>query len=200
MLDHDEHADNLGEHNLPCGPGRSGGGPQGLPRLGRGPHHDPHHGACLMEYTSLLAGLEFSDHPECTDPGLAVLARIINDTVSDSARAGLALLAPALIDTTVTRPRPGPRRLGRGLRWIARQLRGAIAHAAAVHTALALSLAGHHLANHRDTALVALLDRATRAHRHRHRLPKIDSRPLHLGQPGRLAPSCPDHPRPQKTS
>lgn len=199
MLDH-EHADNLGEHNLPSGPGRSGGEPEGLPRLGRGPHHDPHHGACLMEYTSLLAGLEFSDHPECTDPGLAVLARIINDTVSDSARVGLALLAPALIDTAVTRPRPGPGRLGRMLRWVARQLRGAIAHAAAVHAALALSLAGHHLANHRDAALVALLDRATRAHRRRHRLPGDRLQTPSPGTAGVLGTLCPDHPRPLETS
>jgi hypothetical protein len=70
--------------------------PVGLPQLGRGRHAVPEEGACLMEYTSVLAGLRFTDRPRCTAPTLAGLARLVNDASSDAARPELARLAPEL--------------------------------------------------------------------------------------------------------
>src|SRR4051812_4208817 len=70
--------------------------PAGLPLLGRGRHASPEDGACLMEYTSVLAGLRFSDRPRCTAPTLASVARLINDATSDDARPELARRAPEL--------------------------------------------------------------------------------------------------------
>jgi hypothetical protein len=49
-----------------------------------------------MEYTSVLAGLRFTDRPRCTAPTLAGLARLVNDASSDDARPELARLAPEL--------------------------------------------------------------------------------------------------------
>jgi len=70
--------------------------PDGLPQLQAGAHMGPEVGACLMEYVSVLAGSGFSDHPRCTDPTLAALARLVNDSYGDADRPALALLAPAL--------------------------------------------------------------------------------------------------------
>lgn len=70
--------------------------PGGMPRLGRGGHRNPTQGACVMEYTALLAGQRFNDHPRCTHPALAGLARDINDQLSDPARQELISRAPAL--------------------------------------------------------------------------------------------------------
>jgi hypothetical protein len=49
-----------------------------------------------MEYTSIIAGERFSDHPRCTDPALAAVARAVNDYSSDAARQPLAELASDL--------------------------------------------------------------------------------------------------------
>jgi hypothetical protein len=70
--------------------------PDQLPLLGAGAHLSPSQGACLMEYVSVLAGEVFSDHPRCTDPVLAHLARLVNDTTSDVGRPRLARFAPDL--------------------------------------------------------------------------------------------------------
>ncbi|WP_051684091.1 hypothetical protein [Blastococcus sp. URHD0036] len=84
------------------GPGRTGEGPDvahvpdGLPRLGAGAHLFPEAGACLMEYVSVLAGERFGDSPPCTDPALAMVARLVNDASTDAGRPALARLAPAL--------------------------------------------------------------------------------------------------------
>lgn len=67
--------------------------PPGLPVLAAGRHRRPEHGACLMEYTSVLAGERFSDAPRCTDPALAALARAVNDATGDAERSALAVLA-----------------------------------------------------------------------------------------------------------
>jgi hypothetical protein len=79
--------------------------PDGLPQLRAGGHVCPEDGACLMEYVSLLAGTPFGDHPACTDPTLAALARLVNDASSDAGRPALALLAPALASSPSTGPR-----------------------------------------------------------------------------------------------
>lgn len=71
----------------------------GVPVLSRGAHASPREGACVMEYVSVLAGEEFSDHPCCTDPLLAHVARQVNDATSPGARGELARLAPELIGT-----------------------------------------------------------------------------------------------------
>lgn len=81
--------------------------PTGLPVLARGRHRSPRRGACLMEYTSLLAGKAWSDSPACTHPALAALARAVNDCTSDQARQQLLELAPLLAGA------PGPAPTGR---------------------------------------------------------------------------------------
>jgi hypothetical protein len=54
-----------------------------------------------MEYVSVLAGVPFTDHPKCTHPALAALARLVNDSIVDEEiRRGLARLAPDLIGVT----------------------------------------------------------------------------------------------------
>ena len=55
-----------------------------------------------MEYASKLAGEPFSDHPRCTDPMLATLARMVNDATSDGGRQQLACLGPDLASAART--------------------------------------------------------------------------------------------------
>jgi hypothetical protein len=76
--------------------------PDGLPELRAGAHLTPEDGACLMEYVSVLTEIAFSDHPRCTDPALAELARLVNDNSTDAGRPRLASLAPALAATPPT--------------------------------------------------------------------------------------------------
>ncbi len=71
--------------------------PDSLPVLGPGSHRRRSDGGCFMEWASLLAGERWSDHPRCTHPLLAHLARTVNDTVGDSARQRLVPLIPAVI-------------------------------------------------------------------------------------------------------
>jgi len=52
-----------------------------------------------MEYVSVLAGSRFSDHPPCTDPTLATLAREVNDACTDAGRPRLTVFAPDLAGT-----------------------------------------------------------------------------------------------------
>lgn len=58
-----------------------------------------------MEFASYLAGERWSDHPRCTHPLLAALARDVNDHVSDGARARLVPLIPSVIGVTSDDPR-----------------------------------------------------------------------------------------------
>jgi hypothetical protein len=53
-----------------------------------------------MEYASYLAGEKWSDHPACTQPLLAELARQVNDFISDERRQTLIELVPDLIGRT----------------------------------------------------------------------------------------------------
>jgi hypothetical protein len=50
-----------------------------------------------MEFASFLAGERWSDHPSCTDPTLATLARAVNDTVRDDRRGELVGDIPRVI-------------------------------------------------------------------------------------------------------
>lgn len=53
-----------------------------------------------MEYASYLAGERWSDHPRCTHPLLAGLARGVNDHISDAGRHRLVDLIPSVIGLT----------------------------------------------------------------------------------------------------
>jgi hypothetical protein len=71
-----------------------------VPLLSRGKHRRPSRGACFMEFASYLAGERWSDHPACTHPLLAELARAVNDHVSDERRQMLLGLIPDVIGLT----------------------------------------------------------------------------------------------------
>ena len=71
--------------------------PDAVPVLGRGKHRTPRSGACFMEFASYLAGEKWSDHPSCTHPVLASLARAANDTTTDAGRARLVTLIPSVV-------------------------------------------------------------------------------------------------------
>ncbi|GLW20159.1 hypothetical protein Mame01_02020 [Microbispora amethystogenes] len=79
--------------------------PEAMPMLSRGKHRNPSKGACFMEFASYLAGERWSDHPSCTHPLLAGLARLVNDHTSDAARPRLAGLIPSVIGLTGDDPR-----------------------------------------------------------------------------------------------
>lgn len=74
--------------------------PDLLPLLARGKHRSPRQGACFMEMASVLAGERWTDHPRCTDPLLAHLARQVNDATSDAGRGRLAPLVPQVVGLT----------------------------------------------------------------------------------------------------
>lgn len=71
--------------------------PDSLPILSRGKHRSPRKGACFMEMASVLAGEGWSDHPRCTHPLLARVARLVNDNTSDDNRSRLAVLIPSVV-------------------------------------------------------------------------------------------------------
>jgi hypothetical protein len=50
-----------------------------------------------MEFASYLAGERWSDHPTCTDPVLASLARGVNDHLTDRRRDEIAVEIPRVI-------------------------------------------------------------------------------------------------------
>lgn len=79
--------------------------PDQLPVLARGKHRSPRKGACFMEFASYLAGERWSDHPACTHPLLAALARGVNDGTSDDARPRLARHIPTVIGLVGDDPR-----------------------------------------------------------------------------------------------
>jgi hypothetical protein len=74
--------------------------PDLFPILSPGKHRSPRMGACFMELASLLAGERWSDHPACTHPLLAAVARHVNDHTSDAGRQRLAELIPSVIGLT----------------------------------------------------------------------------------------------------
>ena len=79
--------------------------PDSVPMLSQGKHRNPRKGACFMELASVLAGERWSDHPACTHPLLAALARHVNDYTSDAGRRRLAELIPSVIGLTSDDPR-----------------------------------------------------------------------------------------------
>jgi hypothetical protein len=81
--------------------------PAGLPMLSRGDHRNPTRGACFMEYTSLLAGEPFTDHPRCVDAELAAVLRAANDRLSDAERSLLVPLLGRAVGLAVEPPPPG---------------------------------------------------------------------------------------------
>lgn len=74
--------------------------PDQLPILSRGKHRSPRSGACFMELASYLAGERWSDHPRCTHPLLAAVARAVNDGTPDADRPALAVFLPSVIGLT----------------------------------------------------------------------------------------------------
>jgi hypothetical protein len=61
-----------------------------------------------MEVASLLAGERWSDHPSCTHPVLAQLAREVNDYSSDEGRRALASMIPAVVGANSADPAVAP--------------------------------------------------------------------------------------------
>jgi hypothetical protein len=86
--------------------------PDGLPTPARFSHLHPDDGACLMEFAALLATGRFTDSPPGTHPGLAALARAVNDSVGDSARQALWPLAADLADAHPVDRAYAPRLIG----------------------------------------------------------------------------------------
>ena len=78
-------------------PGPASSPPELMPILSRGRHRNSRKGACFMEMASVLAGEKWSDHPKCTHPLLADLARHVNDATSDDNRHQLAVLIPEVV-------------------------------------------------------------------------------------------------------
>ena len=71
--------------------------PDLIPQLSPGKHRNPRRGACFMEFASYLAGERWSDHPACTHPLVATLARLVNDHTSNAGRGRLVELVPSVI-------------------------------------------------------------------------------------------------------
>lgn len=80
------------------------GSPDLMPVLSPGKHRNASRGACFMEMASFLAGEPWSDHPRCTHPLLASLARMVNDNSTDAARSRLGLLVPSVVGLTSEDP------------------------------------------------------------------------------------------------
>ncbi|TDD18524.1 hypothetical protein E1218_25825 [Kribbella turkmenica] len=77
-----------------------------------------------MEYASYLAGLDWSDHPDCTHPLLALVAREVNDETSDAARADLVPMIPEVIGVTSDDPRLVPALVARCVRLVVPAISG----------------------------------------------------------------------------
>ncbi|GLY65202.1 hypothetical protein [Amycolatopsis taiwanensis] len=78
--------------------------PEGIPMLSRGHHVLPELGGCFMEIASVLAGEPWSDHPNCTHPMLAELARTVNDLVHDESRQQLVRWIPDVVGANRRHP------------------------------------------------------------------------------------------------
>jgi hypothetical protein len=76
-----------------------------LPILSAGRHRNAKRGACFMEFASYLAGERWSDHPSCTHPSLAALARLVNDLTSDAERSKLSTHISSVVGLNGNDPR-----------------------------------------------------------------------------------------------
>jgi len=74
--------------------------PDVVPVLSAGKHRNPRKGACFMEMASFLAGERWSDHPSCTHPLLATMARLVNDSLTDVDRPRIVGLIPDVVGLT----------------------------------------------------------------------------------------------------
>ena len=74
-------------------------------KLSRGKHSSPADGACVMELASMLAGEQFTDHPESVCPAIGSFLRAYNDSVSDERRQDLYDRAPRGLSGAAARPR-----------------------------------------------------------------------------------------------
>jgi len=79
--------------------------PDGVPVLSRGRHRSARKGACFMEMASFLAGERWSDHPTCTHPVLATVARCVNDMLDDTQRQRLLTMIPEVVGLNPDDPR-----------------------------------------------------------------------------------------------
>jgi hypothetical protein len=68
-------------------------------RLGKGKHHSPDQGACVMELASMLAGEPFSDHPRSVSRPIAAFLRRYNDLLDDARRQDLYPYAARAVGT-----------------------------------------------------------------------------------------------------
>jgi hypothetical protein len=68
-------------------------------RLGKGKHHSPDQGACVMELASMLAGEQFSDHPHSVSRPIAAFLRRYNDLLDDRRRQDLYRYASKAVGT-----------------------------------------------------------------------------------------------------
>lgn len=71
--------------------------PDGLPTLSFGGHKKHDGLACAMEYVSVIAGEEFSDHPICTHGDIASAVISVNDGLRDDDRHLMLPLIPRLV-------------------------------------------------------------------------------------------------------
>lgn len=79
--------------------------PAVMPILSAGRHRSPKQGACFMEFASYLAGERWSDHPACTHPMLAALARDVNDLTGADTRNQLVPLIHRVVGLNSDDPR-----------------------------------------------------------------------------------------------
>ena len=71
-------------------------------KLSRGKHSSPQDGVCVMELASMLAGEEFTDHPQAVCPVIGAFLRAYNDRVDDRSRQDLYAYAAMVVGTRST--------------------------------------------------------------------------------------------------
>jgi hypothetical protein len=78
-------------------------------KLSKGKHSSPETGACVMELASMLAGEQFSDHPQTVCPMVGSFLRAYNDSIDETRRQDLYEYASRVVgsraDTDVERAR-----------------------------------------------------------------------------------------------
>ncbi len=66
-------------------------------KLSKGKHSSPEDGACVMELASMLAGEQFTDHPDSVCPAIGSFLRAYNDSVNDGRRQDLYVYASRVV-------------------------------------------------------------------------------------------------------